>query len=747
MPVKAWRKILFTGAMAVMLIFTALGSSCAPSVDDLPMKTFSDAEFLDPDVAFRPIPVIHSNLDKAAVFNLKGLGYGGVVTNVSFAQYLVNDEMWSDFEDLVKYTIEDQGLRMWIYDERGYPSGSAGGLVLKDNMDWQAKGIVCLNVVSEGKETLTIRKPYGHIACVAAFAFRGTSVENIDYAAYQDLSDRLDSDGTLSWTAPEAGWTAVCVYSKNFFENTHAAFNWAEVRRYIDLLDPDPVRKFIDVTYQRYFDHVGQYFGKGIEAFFTDEPSLMGTYFVDPPPTTPAVIDAPDPAIPLLTTANYGDKLLDEFKKRRGYEAAKYLPLLFSENSEEALKFRWDYYRTLSELVAENYTGQIGKFCDEHGIAMSGHLLFEEDISKHPIFEGDYLQIMKNMQYPGIDLLTSHPETALGWASTAVKFASSAADYSKREKVMSEVSDAFDGTKGSVMDRIGSVAVQYALGVSQINSYYPINNMTEDENRLFTNTIGRFGYMLDGGKHIARVAVYYPIEGIWTQTTAPENLYSFNKSVSYLSDNFRELSVELLKNQIDYDYLDFLNLQGCRLKDGKIITPGNSEYSVLVIPQTPALSAGTIDFLRKAADSGVKIFLQDIGSVLTENGADADKAESALAVLKKNGNVREFVSNYDLPDGMKDLNIRDILISGGNRNIVYRKEQFQGRSVYMLVNTNSKDQTITVKFNGNGKTVRIWDPFTGDVRELEANDVSQEHLSLTGLTIGAGRALFVTIEE
>jgi len=736
-----------SGAVILMTLLTLISTSCGVSVSNLEKKDFVDLEFKTPDIQYRPLPIIHSTVDKASVFRLKELGYGGLVTNVSFSMYLENDEMWDDFESLAKYTIEDMGLRMWIYDERGYPSGSAGGLVLKDNPEWQSRGIVCLTAVSKRQETLKISKPYGHISNAAAYAIKGKDLETADYSTYKDLSEYVDKDGTLNWPAPEAGWIVISIYEKNFFENTHSAFNWSEVRRYIDLLRKEPVEKFIDLTYQRYFDHVGKYFGKGIEAFFTDEPSLMGTYFVDPPPTSPSIIDTPDTDIPLLATANYGDQLLSEFKTRRGYDATKYLSLLFAGQSDDARKFRWDYYQTTSELVAENYTGQIGKFCEEHDIALSGHMLFEEDISKHPIFEGDYLQIMKNMQFPGIDMLTSHPNTALDWASTAAKFASSAADFSNRKTVMSEVSDAFDGVKGDVADRVGSVAVQYALGVNQINSYYNPLDMTEDENRLFTDTIGRFGYMLDGGKHVSRVAVYYPIEGIWTQTTPPENLLTFNHSVNDISNNFKEVSLELLRNQIDYDYLDYVNISQCEIKDGKIVSPSNEQFSVLIVPNTPALDSKTIDFMLNAADKGVKIFLQNTDSIITETGTDASAEEIKFKKLVEHNNTISFGSSFDVSPEIDKFNIRDIKLSKNNRNIIYRKEQFEGRCVYMLVNVSDDDAKVTATFNTNGSTVKIWDPFTGGIQEIADNDSTKDYLKLNELDIGAGKAVFITIEE
>lgn len=737
--------IKLLGELAIIMLLLYNLTSCSSSVA-LNKMTFTEAGFKNPPVIYRPMPVINGYIDKGMVYGFKQLGYGGVVTNISYGNYLQDDEAWSDFEDLTEYTINKLGLHMWIYDERGYPSGSAGGLALKDNPQLQAQGIVCMTALSEKPGNLKILKPYGHNSAVAAYAFKGTSLDNIDYSTGLNLSKYLDSDGGLNWPAPEKGWLAVCIYSKNFFEGTHAAFNWAEVKRYIDILRPEPVKKFIDLTYQKYYDHAGKYFGKGVDAFFTDEPSLLGTYFVYPPPVQPAVVDKPEADIPLLTTANYDSNVAAVFKEKRGYDLNQNLPMLFSGNSTEAEKFRWDYYKTTSELVAQNYMGQLEEFCNAHKVANSGHLLFEEDIYMHPVFEGDYLQIYKNMIYPGIDLLTSHPVTALDWASTTVKMASSAAHYSNRQHVMSEVSDAFDSQKGNIEDRIGAIAVQYALGVDHINSYYPVGKMSDEENKQFTDTIGRFGYMLDGGKHIARVAVYYPIEGVWSQTTAPGNLYSFNDNVVEISNNFKEVSKQLLQGQIDYDYMDSINLTGCKIVNGRIVSPSGGKYTVFVLPQTPAIDSKAIDFLLKAADNGVKIIIQGTKKVITETGADSKIYEQKFVQLLANKNTIFCGSSYDVVSTLNNLNVRDIKLSREDSNIIYQKKQFRDGYVYMLVNTSGSEKNLDVKFNETGKDVRIWDPYTGNMMQVSATSSKDGNLEMTDLKIGAEKALFITVK-
>lgn len=111
------------------------------------------------------------------------------------------------------------------------------------------------------------------------------------------------------------------------------------------------------------------------------------------------------------------------------------------------------------------------------------------------------------------------------------------------------------------------------MGVNQIGTFYRPHQMSEEENRLFTDTIGRMGYMLDGGVHESNVAVYYPIEGIYIDTLPPAHLNRFNDKVRSTSANFSDLVRTLVGNQIDYDILDAVNLAACEVEEGALVTP------------------------------------------------------------------------------------------------------------------------------------------------------------------------------
>ena len=43
-----------------------------------------------------------------------------------------------------------------------------------------------------------------------------------------------------------------------------------------DLLNPKAVAKFIELTHEKYYAELSEYFGNTVTAFFTDEPNILG---------------------------------------------------------------------------------------------------------------------------------------------------------------------------------------------------------------------------------------------------------------------------------------------------------------------------------------------------------------------------------------------------------------------------------------------------------------------------------------
>ena len=124
------------------------------------------------------------------------------------------------------------GMRVVLYDEGMYPSGSAGGLVVRDHPELASRGLALTEELQPGDAPLC-RVPGGWLA----ERFSGGTIRGVHAG---------EDDGE-----PHAPPSA-------------------------DILNPEAVARFIALTHERYWQHFAPYFGSTVIAFFTDEPCILG---------------------------------------------------------------------------------------------------------------------------------------------------------------------------------------------------------------------------------------------------------------------------------------------------------------------------------------------------------------------------------------------------------------------------------------------------------------------------------------
>jgi len=105
--------------------------------------------FQNPAMQFRPLQIIHE-MDRMGDLNtslthLAQMGTGWIVTNVGFEDYLTSPEQWENLRKGIEKAA-GMGFRIWLYDEKGYPSGTAGGMVTRANPELVVTGIACYRI-------------------------------------------------------------------------------------------------------------------------------------------------------------------------------------------------------------------------------------------------------------------------------------------------------------------------------------------------------------------------------------------------------------------------------------------------------------------------------------------------------------------------------------------------------------------------------------------------------------------------
>lgn len=206
-------------------------------------------------------------------------GYRGMATNVNPDDYLRSDDELAVFNRFV-HAAKKQGLDLWLYDERSYPSGMAHTYVLEGHPEWEAEGLLFRDTTVRGGTTLDLAALPGERVLVRALPVTECG---LDYDRSLDLSAFV-RDGRLRWLAPEGRWTVAEINRSALYEGYQAGTDrgGGYAPRYPSLLLEDVTRRFIETTHRRYASAFDEPLGELFTSTFTDEPSLMAQPYQNP---------------------------------------------------------------------------------------------------------------------------------------------------------------------------------------------------------------------------------------------------------------------------------------------------------------------------------------------------------------------------------------------------------------------------------------------------------------------------------
>lgn len=676
-------------------------------------------KFINPPSDTRILKIVHNLPDspeqQEALFQtLLFQGFGGVVCNVSFQDYLQSEEKWQAFVRGVK-RAKELGMALWLYDERGYPSGTAGGLTLQDHPEWEAKGLLCLDREVKKGEKVSLEIPPGKF--VGAWVFP-LGPEGIEFEKGIDISHNVQN-AKLNWEANNGNWKIVIIGENRLYENTHAEVSLADKLPYINLLMPEPTQRFIELTHKRYAEYLGDDLGKYFIATFTDEPSLMSLFFTA------------TPYRPLPWAPN----LPQEFQKRRGYELLPYIPLLFVDG-KGCEKIRYDFWQTVSELVAENFFGQIRDWCRAHNIASGGHLLFEESISTHIALYGNFFLCVKYLDAPSIDCLTSVPPE-VPWQ--IARLIGSIRDLNNSTYTMCETSDFVQVYRPQGDTRPIKIVSEEEIrgtcnrlihgGINTITSYYTFTNLTDEQLQRLNTWVGRCCYMMRGGHQVADIAVLYPVESLWVHFRPAKQGATDSQIANRIESIFNQVSNNLYEANRDFLYIDTPTLLEASIK-GNSLRYGNLLWRVIVLPGVDTLPLGAWEKLRDFwRGGGVVVSL----GLLPRNSDKEFPSPKVMEIAKElfgekesmnirtneKGGVAVFLplgATSLLPLLLDHLLERDVDLKGGNSPLRITHRNVGGYDVYFIINESDKPCKQSLSFRGEDG--EIWDPKDGSVKPL-----------------------------
>ena len=552
-------KLLFFLTVAFVSLLTAPAViSIAEEPSHILLPETWRADWLDPPAKDKPLQIIHGHFGhgKEAIEKrldqLVQLGLGGIVTNVPTAGYLESEEGWSDLVETVR-CAKEKGLRVWIYDEDGYPSLAAGGLVLKKRPDLEAKELV------------------------------------------------------YDPARPDPFEVRPC------FEYTHASNNYCSVRRYPSLVNPEASKLFLEVTHESYKKRLGPELFAYVEAFFTDEPSTnaLNTGLLPEKVRNRVRIDNPvDLSKPNLPMVVWEDDFPTLYKQMYGEDLLAVRKSLFTGNTEADKKIRRQFWQMVALRTKQGFYEPLHKWAAAQGKASSGHTLWEESLFHHVPFDGDKLEVLKEFDIPGLDFLTSCPSAAGSWGWRATILPSSAAILTGNRKIFTENSDhdlkMAEKPCASVEWMSATAAWQATFGVTEFTLYYNTNERTPEQYNRFCDCVGRINAIVRDAQFTRDVAMFYPIRTIQEEylpvANQPERK-DMSEKVRALSQSWESLGCKLIASQTPFYAMGESDMQKTLLDSGDSLCAPKT----LIIPKNAELSNDAQKIVEQFEKKGGKV--------------------------------------------------------------------------------------------------------------------------------------------
>lgn len=673
--------------------------------------------FQSPSSEYRGAPFWAWNckMDKEKVDNtleeLQQMGMGG--GHIHCRTGMANEYLGEEFMELVRYTDEEakkRGMLAWLYDEDRWPSGAGGGLVTKEER-YRIRFLVFSPVSLEGKSGKSNHLSSSGQAVRSnnrrLLARYQVKIENGFLADYQMLEKNQEFHPDYQ------PWYA---YLEISGDNP-----WFNNQAYLNTLDKAAVKRFVEVTHERYYEKMGNEFGKSIPGIFTDEPQFSHK-------TRLAFAkERKEVTIP------FTDDLEDTYQAAYGHSLLAGLPELFWELGEGKFSvIRYNYHDHICERFTDAFADTIGDWCKAHDILLTGHMMEEPTLESQTAALGEAMRSYRSFTLPGIDMLCDRREL-----STAKQAESAARQYG-RDGVISELY----GVTNWDFDFRGHKLQgdwQAALGVTVRVPHLTWTSMAGEAKRDYPASIGyqspwykeyhyvedyfaRLNTALTRGKPSVKVGVIHPIESYWLYWGTEEHTGGIRRE---MDENFRNLIEWMLYGLVDFDFMAeslLPELTHGMPGIGNKLKVGEMEYETVIVPGCVTIRRSTLEILNKfQAQGGKVIFMGEAARMV--------QVEPSSEVIELAGKCTcipyDCNSLLQVLEEERELDIRN---EDGNRtgNLIYQlRDEGEDRWLFLahvmpMANRDiPAEENLTIRIRGNYR-VTHYDALTGEIHPVDA---------------------------
>ncbi len=501
-----------------------------------------------------------------------------------------------------------------------------------------------------------------------------------------DISTHLDAHGRLLWAAPPGPWTIVRLGHTSTGVMNHPAPSSG-----LGLESDKLSRRATDT---QFYSQMGK--------LAKDVGPLAGKTLVS------THIDSWETG-----SQNWTPTFRKDFQRLRGYDLLPYLPAVTGqvvESLEITQRFLWDFRKTISDLLVENYAGRMRDLAARHGLRLS-----IEGYSGVPANELDY----GGQAVEPMGELWSWPQ--FGVWDKVIEMASAGHTFGHRiigqETFTADADEKWRGHP-AIVKNIGDWAFCQGINRFVIHRYamqpwvnphdapgmsmgpwglhYERTETWWEQSKPWHEYLTRCQYLLRQGHFVADICYMQP-EGAPAGMVMPP--MAAGNPPYRPGYNFDGCSAEVVLTRM-------------RAKNGRLVLPDGTSYRVLVLPPVQTMTPTLLRKLKELIDGGATIV-----------GPRPEKSPSLTNFPHCDAEVRKLAAElWDSGKIMADRTAEQVLAAAGlppdftaDKPLNYCHRRTADADLYFVANHEPWPVEAVCTFRVKGKEPELWNPETGAI--------------------------------
>jgi len=588
--------------------------------------------------------------------------------------------------------------------------------------------------------------------------FRKIKTSYLEKNTQIDLTDKVDKNGILNWEVPKGIWQVFSFYicPSGIAPLLDSRSEFDKKSLVIDHLSSKPIQEHLDLHLgegKRYFK---KHYGKTLRAFFTDSLELSSNWL-------------------------WTEEFLTKFEEWRGYDLTPYLPICFIPDRDNVYEFgkrslipvydikeilgdkiRYDYELTISDLFSKELVQTMTDWAEKNDLknriqayGLRADTLKIFGISHIPeteqLYAGGTIDFFKLAGSAGIiydkSIITAesivwnqrdYMTTPLKWKVAADRlFSSGVNQMIYHGYPYQNPSFPYPGFCG--------FSTPYLPGTMNFSSNFSRSNPFWEFFPMMNAYISRCQYILQHGKTISNIAVFYPVFNYCNDPLKKEELtggyldeydvplpkealqgtvknYEDRNSTEQWTFSFLQLTDDLSLHGYYYSHVNEETILNSTRKDNKLVI-GTATFEALIMPKITKVSLELALKLKEIANSNIPIIFtnsipEEQPGFLNHEKNDQEIKEIFEVLLQ---NQKIYLLNYI--HEISRFMLGDLKIKPGieyeepQSSINYIHKKTENCDYYFIRHSKNVPKEIRIKFPHPNKVPFILDPWTGKIEQ------------------------------